>query len=123
AKLSRDTYENMPAEVDNLGELIEFLLDDSGLFQDEADTEALRPEVGALTRVLFAPPGSSTFVTLDPLLVRGAPKPCSEAPGLEACLQDDTAETPAGGCCIEDLRRPPFRYRLDTYYGNTSFAW
>jgi hypothetical protein len=123
AKLSRDTYDNMPAEVDTLGELIEFLLDDSELFQNDADTADLRPESGALTRVLFAPPGSSTFVTLDPLLVRGAPKACSEAPGLPACSQDDTAETPPGGCCIEDLRRPPLRYRLDTYYGNTAFAW
>ncbi len=123
ARLSRDVYEDMPAEIDTLGELIEYLLDDSSLFNNDKDLAELRPDVAALTRVLFAPPGSTSFIMFDPLLVHGAPKACTEATKANACLMDDTAPTPEGGCCIFDLKNPPFRYRLDTYYGTTSFAW
>jgi hypothetical protein len=124
AGLSRDVYKDMSPEIDTLGELIEFLLDDSSLFTNQKDLEELRPNVSALTRVLFAPPGSSSFIMFDPLVVLGAPAACNASPvGTPECAADDTAATPAGGCCIKDLKNPPFRYRLDTYYGTTSFAW
>jgi hypothetical protein len=133
ARLSRNVYENMlpcdPSDPDNprrvctLGGLIEFLLDDSSLFASEQDTKDLRPDVRALTHVLFAPPGSTSFLMFDPLLLHGAPPLCKDAPQLPACPMDDTAALPSGGCCIQDSTNPPFRFRLDTYYGSTSFAW
>lgn len=123
ASLSRDIYEDMPISVDTLGELMEFLLDDTGLFTNDADTRDLRPDVKALSRVLFAPAGSTSFVIFDPLLLSGAPPACAAAPSVPVCSIDDSEATPAGGCCIEDLTRPPLRYRLDTYYGSTTFAW
>ncbi|MDB4986487.1 MAG: hypothetical protein JWN04_1665 [Myxococcaceae bacterium] len=123
ASLSRDIYKEMPGSVDTLGELVEFLLDDSELFTNDQDTAELRPDVKALSRVLFAPAGSTSFVIFDPLLLRGAPPACSAAPTLPACANDDTAVTPAGGCCIKNSNLPPLRYRLDTFYGSTSFAW
>jgi hypothetical protein len=123
ATLSRDIYKDMPITVDTLGELVEYLLDDSGLFTNEADTADLRPDVKALSRVLFAPSGSTSFILFDPLLVHGAPAACEAAPALPACEANDAAVAPEGGCCIADVKRPPLRYRLDTYYGATSFAW
>lgn len=123
ARLSRDVYDEMSPEIDTLGELIAYLLDDSSLFATPKDSEELRPDVAALTRVLFAPPGSSSFLMFDPLLVHGSPSACVEDDPKPACLMDDTAKTPPGGCCIKNPTRPPFRYRLDTYYGTTSFAW
>ncbi|MEY4511131.1 MAG: hypothetical protein RLZZ450_3253 [Pseudomonadota bacterium] len=123
ARLSRDIYEDMPATVDELGELVEFLLDDTQLFANDADTRDLRPDVKALSRVLFAPAGSTSFILFDPLLLHGAPPSCEAKPALPVCDTNDVTPTPAGGCCIKDITRPPLRYRLDTYYGSTSFAW
>ena len=123
ARLSRDVYTDMPATVDTLGELVEFLLDDNDLFTNPEDERDLRPEVKALSRVLFAAAGSTSFVIFDPLLLSGAPPLCAQKPALPACSNDDTAPTPAGGCCIKDLNNAPLRYRLDTFYGTTSFAW
>ncbi|MET0287257.1 MAG: hypothetical protein ABW352_22420, partial [Polyangiales bacterium] len=54
ASLSRDLYTDMPITVDTLGELVEFLLDDSTLFSNDQDTADLRPDVRSLSRVLFA---------------------------------------------------------------------
>ncbi|HEY6877115.1 MAG TPA: hypothetical protein VI299_03810, partial [Polyangiales bacterium] len=121
AALSRDLYQDMPLSVDTLGELIEFLLDDSTLFASDEDTRALRPDVRALSRVLFAPAGSTSFIIFDPLLVRGAPSVCAAGSTVPACPADDTSTLK--DCCIADGTRPPLRYRLDTYYGATSFAW
>jgi hypothetical protein len=123
ASLSRDIYKDMPGSVDTLGELIEFLLDDSSLFPNDQDTADLRPDVKAMSRVLFAPAGSTSFIIFDPLLLHGAPPACAARPELPVCGNDDSQPDPAGGCCIKDLTRPPLRYRLDTYYGSTSFAW
>lgn len=129
ARLSRNLYEDDPKKaarlksVDELGELIAFLLDDSRLFATPADMRALKPDPKALSRVLFAAAGSSSFVMFDPLLVHGAPPLCSDKPALPACAADDTSPMPSGGCCIKDPKRPPLRFRLDTFYGATSFAW
>jgi hypothetical protein len=123
ASLSRDLYTDMPITVDTLGELVEFLLDDSTLFTTDEDTRDLRPDVRSLSRVLFAPAGSTSFIIFDPLLVRGSPSACSAGGSVPECANDDTAVTPPEGCCIKDPTRPPLRYRLDTYYGATSFAW
>jgi hypothetical protein len=123
AKLTRDFYASMPAEVDTLGELIEFLLDDTSLFAGEADTRDLRPDAKSLSHVLFAGKEKAGIPLFDGLLLRGAPKACAGAAGLPACEMDDTRPTPAGGCCIADVNNAPLRYRLDTYYGSTSFAW
>jgi hypothetical protein len=124
ASLTRDFYQTLPDDVDTLGELVEFLLDDSALFSSDADTRDLRPDSKALSHVLFAgKKGASSLELFDTLLLRGAPKTCEEAPKLPACAADDTAETPEGGCCIADLSTAPLRYRLDTFYGATSFAW
>lgn len=130
AKLSRQLYENDPEQaarlvgVNELWELVQFLLDDSSLFgADAQDRRDLRPDVKALGRVLFAPAGSSSFLVFDPQLIRGAPPACAERAGLPECSPDDSQPEPAGGCCIKDLADPPLRYRLDTYYGATSFAW
>ncbi|MET0341603.1 MAG: hypothetical protein ABW252_11430 [Polyangiales bacterium] len=123
ARLSRNLYDDMPATVDTLGEMVAYMLDDSTLFASDADRAALRPDPKALSRVLFAASASDGFVMFDPLLVQGAPPLCSAARQLPACVADDSAPTPAGGCCIEDPKRPPLRYRLDTYYGATTFAW
>jgi hypothetical protein len=131
AKLSRDVFDELgrctasdPACIDTLGELIEFLLDDKSLFATAADSAALKPDPRALSRVMFAPEGSTGgFVLFDPLLVRGAPPLCSAAPrGAPACPEDDSADEPSG-CCIKDPLKPPFRYKLDTYYGATTLAW
>ena len=131
ARLSRQVYENNPDDaarlrnVNTLSELVEFLLDDTTLFgTDPQAREELRPNVKSLSRVLFAPAGSTSFIIFDPLVIRGAPPQCSPATaGLPECSEDDTLPTPAGGCCIKDIKAPPLRYRLDTYYGSTSFAW
>jgi hypothetical protein len=121
ASLSRDLYEDMPLEVDTLGELVEFLLDDTTLFATDEDTLALRPDVKALSHVLFAPAGSTSFIIFDPLLVRGSPSACAAGSTVPECSADDTSTV--ADCCIKDPTRPPLRYRLDTYYGATSFAW
>jgi hypothetical protein len=121
ASLSRDLYDDMPPSVDTLGELVEFLLDDDTLFQGDADTLALRPDVRSLSRVLFAPAGSTSFIIFDPLLVRGSPVGCAAGSAVPECPADDTSDVK--DCCIKDTTRPPLRYRLDTYYGATSFAW
>jgi hypothetical protein len=123
AKLSRDVYAEMPDTVDTLGELIEYLLDDSSLFQGDADTAALRPDVKALSRVLFAPPGSSSFIVFDPLLLQHAPAACTDASSVPECVMNAGALDAAGSCCLKSLEKPPLRYRLDTYYGATTFAW
>jgi hypothetical protein len=126
ARLSRDVYEDMPDSVDTLGELIEYLLDDSTLFQGDADTAALRPDVKALSRVLFAPPGSSSFIVFDPLLVQRAPAACTAellAGGTPECVANQGSLDAAGSCCLKSLEKPPLRYRLDTYYGATTFSW
>lgn len=124
AQLSREVYTDISPDVDTLGELIEFLMDDSSLFTNLEDSQALRPEVAALTRVLFAPPGSSSFLMFDPLLVRGAPPECKKTgETLTKCSMDDSIGKVGESCCIENLKTPPLRYRLDTYYGATSFAW
>jgi hypothetical protein len=123
AKLTRDFYESMPDDVDTLGELIEFLLDDSSLFATDADTRDLRPDAKSLSHVLFAGKEKAGIPLFDGLLLRGAPKACADAPGLPVCEMDDTRPTPNGGCCITDVNNAPLRYRLDTYYGSTSFAW
>ena len=102
---------------------MEFLLDDTQLFANDADTRDLRPDVKALSRVLFAPAGSTSFIMFDPLLLRGAPPSCASQPTLTACDNNDATPTPPAGCCIKDVQRPPLRYRLDTYYGSTNFAW
>ncbi len=132
ASLSRSVYADditiyearYGTTVDTLGELIEFLLDDRSLFQSDEDTVALRPDVNALSRVLFAPAGSSSLLVFDPLLIQGAPQACAKPlpAGVSRCPADDTAEE-AEGCCISDITKPPLRYRLDTYYGATTFAW
>jgi len=133
ARLSREVYAEDIAvyearyktEVDTLGELIEFLLDDRSLFQNDKDTADLRPDVKALSRVLFAPAGSSSFLVFDPLLIQGAPQGCTQDlldAGIKACPLDDTLEE-TKDCCLSDLTKPPLRYRLDTYYGATTFAW
>ncbi len=121
ASLSRDLYDDMPITVDTLGELVEFLLDDTTLFTSEQDTRELRPDVRSLSRVLFAPAGSSSFIIFDPLLLRGSPSACAAGSTVPACPADDTTDIKA--CCISEPTRPPLRYRLDTYYGATSFAW
>ncbi|HEX5661620.1 MAG TPA: hypothetical protein VFX59_30730, partial [Polyangiales bacterium] len=100
AALSRDLYEDMPKEVDTLGELVEFLLDDDTLFLGEADTLALRPDVRSLSRVLFAPAGSTSFIIFDPLLVRGSPSACSAGSTVPECAADDTSDVAA--CCLKD---------------------
>jgi hypothetical protein len=123
AKLSRDVYQDMPASVDTLGELVEFLLDDSTLFTNDEDTALLRPEAEALSRVLFAPPGSSSFIVFDPLLVSHAPPSCADMPALKACAFNQGTLDAQEGCCIADMAAPPLRYRLDTYYGSTTFSW
>jgi len=126
-----DDYEaRYGTEVDTLGELIEFLLDDRALFPDDQSTADLRPDVKALSRVLFAPASSSSFLVFDPLLIKGAPPVCTlaEVQASKQCPPDDTAAEPAG-CCIklfdDKLKptNPPLRYRLDTYYGATTFSW
>ncbi len=143
ARLSRDVYADKLAayktrygiDVDELGELIEFLLDDRSLFPNDTDMRALRPDVKALSRVLFTPPGSSSIPLFDPLLIQGAPRKCTaqEATQGLACPDDDSAAEPAN-CCLQLERQsrptlppktvaPPLRYRLDTYYGSTTFAW
>ncbi len=132
ARLSREVYAvdiaayetRYGTTVDTLGELIEFLLDDRSLFQTDEDTAQLRPDVKALSRVLFAPAGSSSLLVFDPLLIQGAPKACpSPLPAtVKACPLDDSLEEPAD-CCMADATKPPLRYRLDTYYGSTTFAW
>jgi hypothetical protein len=76
-----------------------------------------------MSRVLFAPAGSTSFSIFDPLMIRNAPPLCAAQAGLPECSEDDSQPTPAGGCCIKDVKAPPLRYRLDTYYGATSFAW
>lgn len=121
---SRSVYSNMSADVDTLGELMEFLLDDTSLFQNDADTADLRPDVKALSRVLFAPTGGTSSLLFDPILVRNAPAVCTAEQVTQnlACPVDDTAEEPAG-CCIGAVGEPPLRYRLETYYGATTFAW
>jgi hypothetical protein len=121
---SRAVYGNMSDDVDTLGELMEFLLDDSSLFQGDVDTAALRPDVKALSRVLFAPTGGTSSLLFDPILVRNAPAVCTAAQVQQnlACPADDTAAEPAG-CCIGAVNDPPLRYRLETYYGATTFAW
>ena len=121
--MSRDLYKNLPRTVDTLGELIAFLLDDSRLFASEQDMRALRPDAKALSRVLFASASAEGFVMFDPLLVRGAPPVCAARKELPECVADDSQPTPSGGCCIADPAHPPLRYRLDTYYGATTFAW
>lgn len=126
-----DDYESRYGiEVDELGELIEFLLDDRQLFPDGERTQQLLPDVKALSRVLFAPASSSSFLVFDPLLIKGAPPVCTleQVQMNKQCPLDDTAEEPAG-CCIklfdDNLKPtpPPLRYRLDTYYGATTFSW
>ncbi|MFT3928362.1 MAG: hypothetical protein QM778_37890 [Myxococcales bacterium] len=124
AKLSREVYTEMTYErVHELGQLIAWLMDDSSLFTNSKDSQELRPEVAALTRVLFAPPGSSSFLMFDPLLIRGAPAACQPGGNIPECTLDDSMGKLGETCCIADLKAPPFRYRLDTYYGATSFAW
>jgi hypothetical protein len=77
--------------------------------------------VRSLSHVLFAPAGSTSFIIFDPLLVRGSPAACAAGSTVPECALDDTS--PVADCCIKDPTRPPLRYRLDTYYGATSFAW
>ena len=80
--------------------------------------------MAALTRVLFAPPGSSSFLMFDPLLLRNAPAECKkDGETLPKCSQDDSMGSLTEACCIDSYKNPPLRYRLDTYYGATSFAW
>jgi hypothetical protein len=124
AKDSRLVYANMGPEIDTLGELMEFLLDDTSLFQSDQDTAALRPDVKALSRVLFAPTGGTSSLLFEPILVRNAPAICTaeQISQMLACPVDDTAAEPAG-CCIASIGDPPLRYRLETYYGATTFAW
>jgi hypothetical protein len=131
ARLSRDVYaedlveyeSRYAVEVDTLGELIEFLLDDRSLFPSPEDTAELRPDVKALSRVLFAPSGSSSTLLFDPLLIKGAPAACTPAlidAGTPFCAGKDGL---FADCCISNIKKPPVQYRLDTYYGATTFSW
>lgn len=132
AIFSRDVYPELgrclpsdPKCIDTLGELVEFLLEDDSLFATEADALALKPDARALSRVMFDPEGSTgSFVLFDPLLVRGAPPLCANAPpDTMACPLDDSKTEDDERCCIEDPLEPPLRFKIDTYYGATTLAW
>jgi hypothetical protein len=131
AKLSRGVFEELPACnasdpncIDTLSELIEFLLDDKALFQSETDERELRPDARTLTRVLFAPAGASAgFALFDPLLVANAPPVCAKVDARPRCSMDDTKTQDDARCCITSLEDAPLRFRLDTFYGSTTYAW
>jgi hypothetical protein len=132
ALLSREVYPQLgrcktsdPNCIDTLGELVEFLLDDPTLFATEADALALKPDPKALSRVMFDPEGATgDFVLFEPLLVRGAPPLCMDAPrGTKKCPNDDTDVAGDDSCCIDDSLDPPKRFKIDTYYGATTLAW
>jgi hypothetical protein len=135
AKLSRSVFDELPncvasdpTCIDTLSELIEFLLDDTSLFQSEQDALELRPDARTLTRVLFAPAGvSAGFQLFDPLLVANAPPICEKVDTRPRCVVDDSkvddGRATDVGCCITSLEDAPMRFRLDTYYGATTYAW
>jgi hypothetical protein len=130
AKLSRGVFEELtscaPGSadcIDTLGELIEFLLDDKELFQSERDLRELRPDARTLSRVMFTPAGASEgFQMFDPLLVRGAPPICKASESKRVRCHPST-KTDDPTCCIGDVTKPPMRFRVDTYYGATTYAW
>lgn len=130
AKLSRGVFEELtsclpsdPDCIDTLGELIEFLLDDKDLFQSERDLIELRPDARTLSRVMFTPAGASEgFQMFDPLLVRGAPEICKSRNETRPKCDDSNPANDAT-CCIKDIKAPPVRFRVDTYYSATTYAW
>lgn len=123
ARVTRELSSDVPPEVNTLAELVEHLLEDPTLFGSPADERDMRPDVKALARVLFTPSGKDSVLLFEPMLIRAAPPICAAATGLPACPIEDTQASPTGGCCIADRDHPPLRYRLDTYYGATTFAW
>lgn len=129
ASLSRSVFEELtsckpedPDCIDTLGELVEFLLDDKDLFQSERDLIELRPDARTLSRVMFTPAGASEgFQLFDPLLLRGSPDVCVAGDKRPACDPSDPSRDDM--CCIGDVEEPPVRFRLDTQYGATTYAW
>jgi hypothetical protein len=121
ARITRALLDDIPATVDRLGELVEFLVGDDGFFATDADVDAMRPDVRVLARVLFAAGPAEGVQLFDPLLLRGAPRSCVVAPTLPTCAPIGPAEPP-GSCCIANSLLPPLQYRLDTFFGSTSFA-
>jgi hypothetical protein len=121
ARITRALLDDIPVSVDGLGKLVEYLVGDDGFFATDADADAMRPDGRVLARVLFAAGPAEGVQLFDPLLLRGAPPSCASKPALPACALSGPAE-PTGTCCIADSVRPPLQYRLDTYFGSTSFA-
>ncbi|HEX6242219.1 MAG TPA: hypothetical protein VFZ61_15015, partial [Polyangiales bacterium] len=130
ARLSRGVFEELrsclPSEadcIDTLGELIEFLLDDTELFQTERDLLELRPDARTLSRVMFTPAGATKgFQMFDAMLIKGAPELCKKpTDSRPECDPSDPSKDLV--CCVKDLENPPVRFRIDTYYGATTYAW
>lgn len=115
--LYREGDDPITDDVDTLDELMEYLSGVKGL--------TTRPTASALSRAMFAPPGSSSsLLVFNPPVLHGSPRFCS-AQELESksnmCPADDTAGDPEG-CCIAE-EDPVLRHRIDTYYGGTALAW